>query len=262
MKGIKYTVIEAYEMKKILTGPIRFYQKHISPHTPPTCRFHPTCSTYAIQAIEKHGALKGGIMGTARIIRCNPFVEGGVDEVPDYFTVFRNPDNVDDFHIPEFLMPTDHEAQKRVIELLRKYEDELIVSETLPAAIDSLNQVADVTELSATDIKDRLTEDELSYLEDIEIFPDLASTEYRYYTIEETEKNKRLLKTVEPFFEDTDLGTDFPLVVLEKTGIWYTNVPTLGREFMVQRGVTHQDLKNKSYHLWLVLNTIDEMKIQ
>lgn len=246
-------------MKKILTGPIRFYQRHISPLTPPSCRFHPTCSTYAIQAIEKHGALKGSIMGTARIIRCNPFVEGGVDEVPDNFTLFRNPDNIDDYHIPEFLMPANREAQERVKELLEEYGDNLILAETLPASIDILNQVAEIEELSVSDIKKRLTKDELSYLEDIEIFPDLTSSDYRYFTIEETEKNKRLLNSIDPFFDDTDLGTDFPLIVLEKTGIWYTNVPTLGREFMVQRGVTHQDLKNKSYHLWLVLNTMDEL---
>ena len=87
-------------MKKILTGPIKFYQKHISPHTPPSCRFHPTCSTYALQAIEKHGTLKGGVMGGARIIRCNPFVKGCLDEVPYYFTIFHNPDTLDDIHIP------------------------------------------------------------------------------------------------------------------------------------------------------------------
>lgn len=246
-------------MKKLLTGPIRFYQKHISPHTPPSCRFHPTCSSYALEAVEKHGALKGGIMGAARIIRCNPFVEGGVDEVPDYFTIFRNPDNLDDFHIPEFMMPADKEAQTRVTDLLEKYGDQLVVTETLPSADRTAHAVADLAELSVSDIKAAFSEDELAYLEDIEIFPDLTSEDYKYYTIEETDKNKQLLETVEPFFEETDLGTDFPLIVLEKTGIWYTNVPTFGRAFMVKRGVTDQDLKNKSYHLWLVLNTMDEL---
>src|SRR5690625_415451 len=100
-------------MKKLLTEPIRFYQKYISPNTAPSCRYHPTCSSYALEAIEKHGAIKGGIMGAARIIRCNPFVEGGVDEVPDHFTIFRNPENLEDEYIPEFLMPVDKEAQKR-----------------------------------------------------------------------------------------------------------------------------------------------------
>lgn len=246
-------------MKNLLTGPIRFYQKHISPHTPPSCRFHPTCSSYALEAVEKHGALKGGIMGTARIIRCNPFVEGGVDEVPDYFTIFRNPDNLDDFHIPEFMMPADKEAQTRVTDLLEKYGDQLVVADTLPSADATAHEVADLAELSVSDIKAAFSEDELAYLEDIEIFPDLTSEDYKYYTIEETDKNKQLLETVEPFFEETDLGTDFPLIVLEKTGIWYTNVPKFGRAFMVKRGVTDQDLKNKSYHLWLVLNTMDEL---
>src|SRR5699024_331718 len=125
----------------------------------------------------------------------NPFVEGGVDEVPDYFTIFRNPDNIDDYHIPEFLMPANREAQERVKELLEEYEEDLVVAESLPASIDSLNQVADVTELSVEAIKNRLTEDELSYLEDIEIFPDFNSSDYRYFTIEGTEKNDRLLKS-------------------------------------------------------------------
>lgn len=246
-------------MKKLLTGPIKFYQKNISPHTPPTCRFHPTCSTYALHAVEKHGALKGGIMGAARIIRCNPFVEGGVDEVPDYFTVFRNPANVDDFYVPEFLMPTGKEAEERLVELLDRHEENLTVVDELPPAEDVLREIADVTELTVADIESRLTEDELSYLEDIEIFPDLESAAFRYYTIEETAKNTALLETVDPFFEETDLGTEFPLIVLEETGIWYTNIPRLGREFMAKRGVTPPDLEEKSYHLWLVLHSMDEL---
>lgn len=71
--------------------PIRFYQKAISPviHLLPGagCRYHPTCSEYAVQAIKKHGALKGATMGFFRILRCNPFGGFGIDEVPDNFTV-------------------------------------------------------------------------------------------------------------------------------------------------------------------------------
>lgn len=78
-------------MKQILIGLIRGYQKYISVLTRPHCRYYPTCSNYALQAVQKHGAFKGIIMGAARIIRCNPFVRGGVDQVPDKFTVFRNP---------------------------------------------------------------------------------------------------------------------------------------------------------------------------
>ena len=61
---------------------IRFYQKYISPLFPGCCRFTPTCSQYAVEAIEKYGALKGGLMAAWRILRCNPFAKGGYDPVP------------------------------------------------------------------------------------------------------------------------------------------------------------------------------------
>lgn len=78
-------------MKKILIALVRWYQKRISPMTPPSCRYHPTCSNYMIEAIEKHG-IKGVLMGIARILRCHPLVKGGDDPVPDYFTLRRNKD--------------------------------------------------------------------------------------------------------------------------------------------------------------------------
>jgi len=56
-------------MKKLFIGLIRGYQKVISPLFPPSCRYYPTCSNYAVQAIQKHGAIKGSIMGIARILR-------------------------------------------------------------------------------------------------------------------------------------------------------------------------------------------------
>ncbi|MFV0981822.1 membrane protein insertion efficiency factor YidD [Latilactobacillus sp. 5-91] len=77
-------------MRKILIALVRFYQTGISPFLPPSCRYYPTCSSYMIQAIQKHGAIKGLIMGIGRILRCHPFVKGGYDPVPDHFTVFRN----------------------------------------------------------------------------------------------------------------------------------------------------------------------------
>ena len=60
-------------MKKIFLSLIRFYQRHISPNTPPSCRFIPTCSQYAYEAIQKYGALKGGLLALWRLLRCNPF---------------------------------------------------------------------------------------------------------------------------------------------------------------------------------------------
>lgn len=62
---------------------IKLYQVIISPLLPPnTCRFHPTCSSYAIEAIERHGALRGMILAGKRILKCHPFHEGGYDPVP------------------------------------------------------------------------------------------------------------------------------------------------------------------------------------
>ena len=70
-------------MKKISLFLIRVYQKHISPGLPATCRFVPTCSDYAIQAIERFGFLKGSLISLWRILRCNPFCKGGYDPVPE-----------------------------------------------------------------------------------------------------------------------------------------------------------------------------------
>lgn len=70
-------------MKKVLIGLIHFYQRHISPAFPPCCRFTPTCSVYALEAIRKYGAFKGLFLAIRRILRCNPFYKGDhYDPVP------------------------------------------------------------------------------------------------------------------------------------------------------------------------------------
>ncbi|MDO5409841.1 MAG: membrane protein insertion efficiency factor YidD [Lachnospiraceae bacterium] len=69
-------------MKKCLITLIRFYRRYISPMRPPCCKYVPTCSQYAIIAIERYGALKGGALAVWRILRCNPFAKGGYDPVP------------------------------------------------------------------------------------------------------------------------------------------------------------------------------------
>ena len=68
-------------MKKIIIFTITLYQKYISPLKRPCCRFYPTCSQYALEAVEKYGALKGGFMAIKRILKCNPFNKGGYDPV-------------------------------------------------------------------------------------------------------------------------------------------------------------------------------------
>lgn len=70
-------------MKKLLLWMIRFYRSSISPLRQPCCRFIPTCSAYALEAVEKYGALKGGYLAFRRFLRCNPFYKGDFyDPVP------------------------------------------------------------------------------------------------------------------------------------------------------------------------------------
>lgn len=69
-------------MKRVLIMGIRGYQKYLSPLKTVRCPYTPTCSQYAVEAIEKHGALKGSALATWRILRCNPLSHGGYDPVP------------------------------------------------------------------------------------------------------------------------------------------------------------------------------------
>ena len=69
-------------MKRVLIWLVRGYKRFISPLLPPACRFTPTCSEYALEAIQKYGALRGGWMAIKRILRCHPFHPGGYDPVP------------------------------------------------------------------------------------------------------------------------------------------------------------------------------------
>ena len=70
------------KMSRVLIAMIRFYRKYISPMKRGCCIYIPTCSQYALEAVEQYGALKGGWMAFKRILRCNPFAKGGYDPVP------------------------------------------------------------------------------------------------------------------------------------------------------------------------------------
>ncbi|MCL4352549.1 MAG: membrane protein insertion efficiency factor YidD [Firmicutes bacterium] len=69
-------------MRKIVVGLIRGYQRYVSPMTRPSCRYIPTCSQYAVEAVTKYGVGKGGVMAVRRILRCHPLHPGGYDPVP------------------------------------------------------------------------------------------------------------------------------------------------------------------------------------
>ncbi|RKZ04384.1 membrane protein insertion efficiency factor YidD [Candidatus Fermentibacteria bacterium] len=70
-------------MKKILIFAVRVYRKTISPLLPPSCIYTPTCSAYAEEALQKHGAVKGSVLAVKRILRCHPWHTGGYDPVPE-----------------------------------------------------------------------------------------------------------------------------------------------------------------------------------
>ncbi len=79
--------INSFSAKKLFVLFIKFYQKVISPYFGKNCKHHPSCSHFGVEAIEKHGVIKGLIITTARILRCNPWSLGGYDPVPEEITV-------------------------------------------------------------------------------------------------------------------------------------------------------------------------------
>lgn len=70
-------------LKKFFINLIKLYRKHISPNTPPKCRFYPTCSEYALEAFERFGVIKAFLLTLWRFLRCNPLFPGGYDPVPE-----------------------------------------------------------------------------------------------------------------------------------------------------------------------------------
>ena len=79
-------------LRGFLVAPIRLYQRTISPALPARCKYHPSCSEYAVQAVRRYGVLRGAVLAGWRLLRCNPWSHGGVDFVEDQ-TLFRKPPN-------------------------------------------------------------------------------------------------------------------------------------------------------------------------
>ena len=75
-------------MRSVVIAPIRFYRRFVSPALPRRCKYHPTCSEYAVEAVRTYGVLKGLVLAAWRVLRCNPWSHGGVDPV-EAQTIFR-----------------------------------------------------------------------------------------------------------------------------------------------------------------------------
>jgi hypothetical protein len=85
-------------VKRTLLSLIGAYQRRISPHLPRRCRYEPTCSAYAAQSIGRFGVLRGSLLASWRLLRCNPLSHGGFDPVPDRFTLRVGPVDPAEYH--------------------------------------------------------------------------------------------------------------------------------------------------------------------
>ena len=70
-------------LRKLVIAPVRFYQRTLSPLLPRRCKYHPSCSEYAVGAVQRYGILRGMVLASWRLLRCNPWSHGGVDHVHD-----------------------------------------------------------------------------------------------------------------------------------------------------------------------------------
>jgi len=85
-------------VKRVLLTAISAYRRWISPAIPRRCRYEPSCSTYAVQAIARFGAIRGFLLASWRVLRCNPFSHGGFDPVPEHFTMRVGPIDPAEYH--------------------------------------------------------------------------------------------------------------------------------------------------------------------
>ena len=74
--------------RRLVLFPVHVYRRVVSPALPARCRYHPSCSSYAVEAVRRHGILRGGVLSAWRLLRCNPWSHGGIDRVEDQ-TLFK-----------------------------------------------------------------------------------------------------------------------------------------------------------------------------
>lgn len=245
-------------MKNILMSLVRGYQKGISPMFPPSCRYYPTCSHYTLEALEQHGALKGSTMGIARILRCNPFVEGGFDPVPDHFTLKRQ-------HLKPAMTDDDFEGtidpkeqENRWIEhLLNKYQTEIIFD---PYPIEELLedhfelQSVPMTNLNQT-YNDEVTQQAVDY--------GVSKPEFKLFKVTQLKDEEILLdSSFESTLNEVMGDQENCYFLIEKTlGLMKASSQELGIDLVLASGIEKNDVENYSPRLKHYLTVLDQLEV-
>lgn len=253
-------------MKKMFISLVRGYQKYISPLFPPSCRYYPTCSHYTVQALEKHGVLKGGVMGMGRIIRCNPFVRGGVDKVPDYFTVRRNPADRQAIGVikrPEKTQNDINEMEKEIDFLYEEFEDQIIVREQLPTTSQILREQVPVIEHSLDTLPVEYIEQAKSVILSLtdSTVEDTDKLSLHFYEIQKNETSEEYFDYIYTSELNEALGDiegeKIGILVEDAYGVYETSSPDLMVDVSLEKGVTPEDIEQKTEYLLQYLYLLD-----
>lgn len=245
-------------MKKVFIGLVKGYQKFISPLFAPSCRYYPTCSNYAVQAIEMHGALKGSLMSAARIIRCNPFVHGGVDKVPDQFTLQRNPATADHIYLGNGMTmdPNNPEFNKKEIEkILDQYKSELTVHDGSETVVEQLERMVDVEERSVDQLPDAYIDMNKKILLKEDYFKTEAELEnnlsLRFFKVIENKKSQPYFRHVHPspIAKEFENGKSVYCFLDDEIGVLDSNSTELQESFTLFRGITMNDIETRNAQL-------------
>lgn len=238
-------------MKKLFMAAVRGYQKFISPLFPPSCRYHPTCSHYTLEALEKHGALKGTLMGAGRIIRCNPFVEGGLDPVPDHFTLRRQYPSV---HPTTSLTP-EEVRQNDLEQLLDAYEPELIIQELDLDKFLSQHFNFKKVPLSV------LTSDYLKQQEDYLRNLGLKDIDLILYQVDHEHADLDLpTPPYESALNQAVADTNHLYLLAEKSiGVFQTSDLGFAMELIIAFGVGRSDIESRTPRLYHYLISLDQI---
>ncbi len=245
-------------LKKVAIGFVKGYQKLISPLFPATCRYYPTCSNYAVQAIDMHGVVKGSTMAISRIIRCNPFVSGGVDKVPDHFTLHRNQDTINDIYLGDGLtisMDENDVKQEEIDAVIAKLEDKILVKNKQLRTVNYLTDLVDVEEQSVAELPDVyknmndrqiLNKQFYHTQEELEKFK-----EYHFYKIVKNKKSESYFEHIHPspIHKAYQSGQEVYCFIDESSGHIDTNSPSLEQALRKNRGISQKDFNERKAQL-------------